>query len=79
MNWFTRLFPQKRIAPPVQGSNIKACCLVPENRVLVASDLVRQANGTLLPTEVRQCRVCGCKHHRMYPGRVLEPGKVGVN
>jgi hypothetical protein len=68
-----------RPVPPLpKKPGIKACCLVPENRVLEKQGFVEQASGRVLPTEVRRCKVCGCRHHRMFAGDTLEPGRFRI-
>lgn len=74
--WLARLLAPR--APALQGARIKSCCLVPENRVLVSSSDVEQPNGMLLPIETRQCKVCHCNHHRMFPN-AMRPGKVSIS
>lgn len=82
MNVFRALLARLRAPavphiPPLPG--IKGCCLDPRNRILVAVGVATSSTGEKSPTETRQCRVCGCNHHRLFAGKRLEPGKVKLN
>lgn len=70
------LLRSRRPSPmaPVQG--VKDCCKLSDNLLLIEAREQLQANGQRVPIEVRRCKVCSCKHHRMIVGQRLQPGKV---
>lgn len=70
-----RSLPVPHLAP---RPGIKDCCLDPHNRVLMSIGVATNNLGERSPTEMRRCKVCGCNHHRIFAGKRLEPGKVGI-